>query len=724
MEHSLRSSAPTAGKRLSRHLRAAVAVAIALGAVSVSAASASADELTPFAGPITSPLSTVAAPGPVPGRYLVTFSSGVSGTEQQATLSDVGATDVSTIPALRMHVVDAPEGAVAALNASPAVQGVEADQVRNVQATPSDPGYSSQWSLPRIGWDQAFGSIKPTGSATVAILDTGIDASHPDLAGQLAPGTSIVDPTSDGTTDPNGHGTWMAGIVAAATDNATGIAGIGYAGVKVMPVTVLGADGTGSDGDIIKGVIYAADHGANVILMSFTNPAFSQSLQDAIDYAWSKGVVVVAAAGNDESATVNYPAGDRGVVGVANTNESDSLNPTSNFGQDVFMAAPGTNIYTTSVGGSYATITGTSASAAEVAGAAALMKANSPDASNGVIVGRLGADAEALSGGQQAGNGRLNLARAINDSSTTSTEPAGAAPLGEGGPVVGPYNAAANTKNIAITFTGTGAGSFAVTDKTHSEDSATCEKACSVPVGNNDEGILTASPGVGSTFAGWGGQSSGITACITTPGECKFSMANSNQAVTATFTSADGAGSMVVSPTSAIAGSGGNTLTFSYTAGSRGLSSGAVQFLVPSGWSAPSTTSGTKGYTTSTAGTVSVSGQTITVSGLTLSSGGTVTITYGNKTVGGAGADAPGAGSSGTSTFATSEKSTSAGTLKELAAPPSVTVTNSANGSGSMVVAPTAAVAASGGNTLTFTYTAVAGGLNNGALQVTVPSGW
>src|SRR5205807_10129571 len=178
-----------------------------------------------------------------------------------------------------------------------------------------------------------------------------------------------------------------------------------------MPVTELGADGTGSDGDIVNGVIYAADHGANVILMSYTNPASSYGLQDAIDYAWSKGVVVVAAAGNDESATINYPAGDRGVVGVANTDETDALNPTSNHGQDVFMAAPGTNIYTTSAGGGYATITGTSASAAEVAGAAALMKANSSDASNGVIVGRLGADADALTAGQQAGNGRLNLAR-------------------------------------------------------------------------------------------------------------------------------------------------------------------------------------------------------------------------------------------------------------------------------------------------------------------------
>ena len=92
-----------------------------------------------------------------------------------------------------------------------------------------------------------------------------------------------------------------------------------------MPVTVLGADGTGSDSDIISGVLYAADHGADVILMSFSNPGYSDALQAAIDYAWSKGAVVVAATGNDGSSTSTFPAGDRGVVGVSSTNFMDSL---------------------------------------------------------------------------------------------------------------------------------------------------------------------------------------------------------------------------------------------------------------------------------------------------------------------------------------------------------------------------------------------------------------
>ena len=120
-----------------------------------------------------------------------------------------------------------------------------------------------------------------------------------------------------------------------------------------MPVTVLGADGTGSDSDIISGVVWAVDHGADVILMSFSNPGYSASLQAAIDYAWAHNVVVVAATGNDGSSTTTYPAGDRGVIGVSNTDQTDALNASSNYGQDTFLAAPGTDILTTALGGGY-----------------------------------------------------------------------------------------------------------------------------------------------------------------------------------------------------------------------------------------------------------------------------------------------------------------------------------------------------------------------------------
>ncbi len=333
--------------------------------------------------------------------------------------------------------------AVTDLQAAAGVASVTPDQTRDAGAAPGDPSYADQWSLPKIGWDQVYGSVQPKRDAIVAVLDTGVDASNPDLANKLVAGTSILD-GSAGTTDPNGHGTAMAGIIAAVTNNDLGIAGIGFAGVKVMPVTVLDSSGSGQDSDIISGVVYAADHGADVVSMSFSNPGYSAALQAAIDYAWSKNVVIVAATGNDGTSAASFPAGDRGVIGVSNTDQNDALNTTSNFGADTFLAAPGTDIVTLAAGGNVTTVTGTSASAAEVAAAAALLRASEPAAglANGVIVSRLARNADAAGTAAQTGNGRLNLARAIADTSTTSVQPAGAAPLGSGGPFVGPYVAA------------------------------------------------------------------------------------------------------------------------------------------------------------------------------------------------------------------------------------------------------------------------------------------
>src|SRR5207249_414351 len=122
---------------------------------------------------------------------------------------------------------------------------------------------------------------------------------HPDLTGRVLLGTSFVG--GDPTIDPNGHGTALAGIAAAKVDNTIGIAGVAYNDAPVLPVQVLHADGTGLDADVVAGVLWAADNGAHVILMGFSSPDFSAALQDAVNYAWSKGAVLVAATGNDGS---------------------------------------------------------------------------------------------------------------------------------------------------------------------------------------------------------------------------------------------------------------------------------------------------------------------------------------------------------------------------------------------------------------------------------------
>ncbi len=391
---------------------------------------------------------------------MVKMVAGLSQEERAEVIAGNGGVETSSIPALRLHVIEVPTDQLSTTMQNyrddPRVVSVEENKERKAEGDPSDTDYGSQWALPKIGWDQAFGTITPTGSSIVAILDTGVDSTHTELAGKLITCTSILN-GSDCTSDPHGHGTWLAGIIAANTDNNNGIAGVGYDGVKIMPVTVLSAGGTGQDSDIIAGVIWAADNGADVILMGFSNPGFSQNLQDAIDYAWSKNVVIVAATGNDGVTTPTYPAGDRGVIGVSATDQSDNFVSFSNYGQDVFLAAPGINIPTTNPMTSvdtYVTISGTSASSAIVAGVAAFTKAVDPTLTNGVIVGRLARNADPAGTLDQIGNGRVNMARALADTGIEPIQPAGAAPVGNGGPYVGPYVAATQPHNVNFATSG------------------------------------------------------------------------------------------------------------------------------------------------------------------------------------------------------------------------------------------------------------------------------
>ncbi|WP_344302693.1 MBG domain-containing protein, partial [Nocardioides bigeumensis] len=459
-------------------------------------------------------LAAPAEEGATRSDFLVTFAAGTTVQERDDALAQAGALVTSTVPPLRLYAASLTDEAAAGLSSAAGVVRVERDQVRELQAEPDDPSYADQWALRTIGWDTARADVTPAGSAVVAVLDTGVNATD-DLAGALLPGASMLgdDPT---TGDPNGHGTDMASIVAAGVDNGVGIAGVGYARVKVLPIKVLGADGLGQDSAVVEGVVYAADHGADVILMSFSNPGASASLQAAVDYAWARGAVLVAATGNDGSTTATYPAGTAKVVGVSATDRNDALWSSSNSGADTFLAAPGVDIATGS-----SPVTGTSASAAIVAGAAALVKANDPAAGNGVVVGRLARNADVAGSQSDSGNGRVNLARALADSSTDPIVPEGVA--GDGGPVVGPYVAAA--KDLDLTFVGSGSVAWTSKADNKSAISGTCNgtpNPCRIAAGNDEQVVLVATPSSG-VFTG---------ACAGT-GTCTVTM---NVAKTATVT--------------------------------------------------------------------------------------------------------------------------------------------------------------------------------------------
>ena len=420
--------------------------------------------------------TTTTTPAPVEtATLIVKLRFGLTLAEQADVIARNGGTETSSIAVLRLHMVEVTsatfEVSKASFIADPDVVSVDIDRVRIAEATPSDPSYGDQWALPQIGWDTVFGYVVPSGSATIAVFDTGVDPGA-DLT--LVSGWSAF---GADTSDVNGHGTSVASIAAATTDNGAGIAGVAYAGVSIMPVKVLADDGTGQDSDIITGLVWAVDNGADVVLMAFSNPGESAALQFAVDYAWANGVVLVASAGNDGSTAPTYPAGLAKVVGVGATDQADEVWAGSNQSAAVFMVAPGVGI-ASSIG----TVTGTSASAAMVAGAAAVMQANDPGASPSVIVGRLARNAEAVAG--VAGNGRLHLGRALIDESTEGVTPAGAP---GGGPVVGPYVAAGNgTVNGTVTE--------AVTADPISSATVTCTAGCTGPA--NSQSATTAANGM------------------------------------------------------------------------------------------------------------------------------------------------------------------------------------------------------------------------------------
>src|SRR5207248_2148745 len=168
-----------------------------------------------------------------------------------------------------------------------------------------------------------------------------------------------------------------------------------YSGASIEPVQVLGADGTGYDSDVVSGVLWAADNGADVILMGFSSPDYSATLADALSYAWGKGAVLVAATGNSGSTAASYPAGMPNVIGVAATDQNDSLAASSNTGSAA-VAAPGQSIYSLQTGGGYGTVSGTSPAAAHVAGLAALLVAGGK--SNGAAHDQIVAATDPVSG--------------------------------------------------------------------------------------------------------------------------------------------------------------------------------------------------------------------------------------------------------------------------------------------------------------------------------------
>ncbi|MFM8657827.1 MAG: S8 family peptidase, partial [Chthoniobacterales bacterium] len=363
----------------------------------------------------------------VPGRVLVKPADGADEAAVQGSLKAAGAREIGRVPQIGVRILQVPAQAearvIAALSNNPNIEFAEPDYIANIILTPNDPYYSAyQWHLPKVSAPSAWDTTTGSSAVTVAVVDSGVQANHPDLVGRVLAGYDFVNNDSD-PADDNGHGTAVAGVAAAKGNDGIGVAGAAW-NVAILPVKTMNSSGSGSYSAIANGITYSADRGAKIINLSLGGTLSSSTLQNAVSYAWNKGSLLVAAAGNNGSSTTVYPAAYPNVVAVSATTSADTLASFSSYGSFVDLSAPGQDITTTWIGSSYVTISGTSFSSPLTAGVAALALSRTPALSNAQISSLLTGNTDDLGAvGYDTffGSGRLNAAKVVSAAPSVDT---------------------------------------------------------------------------------------------------------------------------------------------------------------------------------------------------------------------------------------------------------------------------------------------------------------
>ena len=353
-----------------------------------------------------------------------------------------------------------------ALNNNPQVLWAEANHAYKIDFTPNDSLFSQQWALQKIRTESAWNIEKGSADIIVGIVDTGIDYLHQDLQGQIwvnvaedlnrngrldsvdidgidndgngyvddvigwdftdAPnfpdGGDYLDPDNDPMDEfAGGHGTAVGGIVAAATDNVTGIAGVAP-GVCIMPLRAGTAAGFLEEDDIAEAIVYGVQNGCRIINMSFGDVVYSHLIKDAVMYGTSQGVLFVSSAGNSGNSTLQYPAGYDETISVGATDENDNLAPFSSYGSKINLVAPGQEVLALSTENEYSRLNGTSFSAPMVSGALALICSHHPTATSQAVIARLYSGCRDLGSrgwDQYYGHGLLDVYGSLTDQQQT-----------------------------------------------------------------------------------------------------------------------------------------------------------------------------------------------------------------------------------------------------------------------------------------------------------------
>lgn len=362
----------------------------------------------------------------VSGQLLVNLERGASGEAVQDRSQRAGARVEDRLPDLDTLVFSFPriegeQGSEAReqalervrenLNRSPGVESVEYNYVRQLDFVPNDPRFDQQYGLKKPGYPKAWNKTRGKKSVRIGVVDSGIDAGHPDLRGKIAAKRNFASGSS-GTNDTQGHGTHVAGIAAAATNNRKGVAG-GCPNCELLIAKSVGPFG-GSDVEIAKGINWSVNNGADVVNLSLGGPQRSSTLERSVNRAWDQGAVVVAAAGNSGDTTRNYPAAYPKVMAVGATTASDRRAKFSNRGDWLSVVAPGTNVLSTVPGNSYEEQTGTSMSSPNVASLAGLLASqNLSNAQSRQRIQNTAVDLGPDGKDPGTGHGRISAVRAV-----------------------------------------------------------------------------------------------------------------------------------------------------------------------------------------------------------------------------------------------------------------------------------------------------------------------
>ncbi|WP_164015956.1 PA14 domain-containing protein [Pyxidicoccus trucidator] len=388
------------------------------------------------AGPaLASALETVGAEAPaVPGQFLLKFRAGLRAADKAALLREHGGAffhrsealdiDAAEFPALRAASPRAAEALLNALRHHPAVEAVEPNYLYQLAYTPNDP-YANpatqgsadyQWNLATVQAYGAWDITQGSSSVIIAIVDTGIQLNHPDLAAKMLAGYDFIAPGTPPSNDSasEDHGTRVAGVAAAVTNNGTGVAGM-CPQCLILPVRVFGPNGATAT-SISDGIVWAANQGARVMNLSFAGPGNSFAIENAINYAWGRGAFMACAAGNGNSPTKLYPAASANCFAVTASKGDDSRYTWNGggvtYGTWVHVAAPGDYLRTTDVGSGYANQSWSSIAAPNVAGLAGLLAAQG--LTNQQTRDRICATADrTATTGTDWSCGRINAARAV-----------------------------------------------------------------------------------------------------------------------------------------------------------------------------------------------------------------------------------------------------------------------------------------------------------------------